>query len=141
MNDTNEKRQFDTSQPFLAIVPDEVLGDPYFDKTYGVYLVNPLERRITNVYERIGGFFSTEAGVIEAKPGTNGPFEVEPCSAHLLERTSYDEFAEFVCWWSITYELDGERHAAAFNAGKALRDTEEIDQCPILDRSALLVSR
>ena len=65
MNETNEKKQFDTTQPFIAIVLDEVDGS-YFTPTHGVYFVNPLESPLTNVYERVGGFFSDDDGVIRA---------------------------------------------------------------------------
>lgn len=139
MSETNEKTQFNTMRPFMAIVPDEVDGS-YFSETHGVYLVNPLDHALCNVYESIGGFFSTEDGVIEANPKTKGPFEIQPHSALLFERTSRDEFDELVCWWSVAYDAGGVHYTARFSAGKALRDTEWIDVCPVLGRRALIVS-
>jgi hypothetical protein len=132
MNERNE--------PFIAIVPHEARGE-YFDRTHAVYLVNPLDATLANVYERVGGFFSTEEGVIEAQPNTTGPFEIAPRSAHLLEMSSQDEFDELVCWWSIAYEVNGEQRERTFSAGKALSNTTEILVCPILNRPALLVGR
>lgn len=140
MNETNEKTKFDTTRPFMAIIPDEVEGSQ-FTPTHGVYLVNPLDAPLSNVLERIGGFFSDDDGVIEAQPNVERFPDIAPRSALQLEMTSLDEFYEFVCWWSISYTVNGETHRATFDAGKALSDTEWIDVCPVLNRRALLVSR
>lgn len=43
MNETNNDTKFDTAQPFMAIITDEVQGE-YFDRTHGVYLVKPLDK-------------------------------------------------------------------------------------------------
>lgn len=139
MNETNEKTRFDTSRPFMAIIPHEVKGG-YFSPTHGVYLVNPLDEPLKNVREQIGGFFSTEDSVVEANTKTKGPFEIEPHSALQFEVTSQDEFDEFVCWWSIAYELGAKPHVVQFSAGKGLSGTEAIDNCPVLNTQALIVS-
>jgi hypothetical protein len=140
MNDTNEKTKFDTTQPFIAIVLNEVEGS-YFTPTHGVYLVNPLERPLANVYERVGGFFSDDDGVIEAQPKTHGPYTVDARSALHLETSSDDEFDELDCWWSIAYEVEGEKRKAVFDAGKGLRSTTRVEDCPVLGRPALVVGR
>lgn len=139
MSGSSDEAQFDTTRPFIAIVPYEIPGD-FFDPTEGVYLVNPLDVALTNTYERIGGFFSTEDTVLEASPRTKGPWDIEPRSALLLEMSSIDEFYELVCWWTIEYEIAGQKHSIQFHAGKALRQTRAIENCPVLNRKALLVS-
>lgn len=138
MNETNEQQKFDTTQPFIAIVMDDVAGG-YFDRTHAVYLVNPLDAPLTGVRESAGGFFSTEENVIEADPKTKPAFDLGPHAAHLLEYTSSDEFDELVCWWSIAHELNGQRHVRTFDAGKGLRATQSVDVCPVLNRSARIV--
>jgi hypothetical protein len=140
MNEANEKTKFDTSRPFIAIVPGEEEGG-YFERTHGVYLVNPLDEPLTNVYEHIGGFFSDDGGVIEATPKTHGPYDVQSHSVLRLEVSSEDELDEFVCWWRISYDLGGEHHEVHFSAGKGLRGAKLADVCPILNRRAFLVGR
>ena len=140
MNEKNEQEKFDTSRPFVAIVPDEQDGG-YFEATNGVYLVNPLNEPLTNAFERVGGFFSDDDGVIEADEKTTGPFEVAPHAAHLLEYTSQDEFDELDCWWALSYEVGGKRCTARFDAGKRLSDTQHVDVCPVLNRPALIAER
>jgi hypothetical protein len=140
MNETNEEEKFDLTRPFIAIVPDEVEGG-YFEKTHAVYLVNPLGVPLSGARERIGGYFSTDERVIEADTKMNPPFDLAPHSAHLLERTSQDEFDELSCWWSIAYESNGQQHVQVFDAGKGLRGTHYVENCPVLNRSALIAGR
>lgn len=140
MNQRNDEEKFDLTRPFIAIVLDDVEGG-YFDKTHAVYLVNPLDVPLNGVRERIGGYFSTEERVIEADEKNSPPFDLARRAVHVLERTSQDEFDELVCWWSIAYEIVGQPHVRTFDAGKGLRGTRYVENCPVLNRGALIVGR
>lgn len=131
---------FDTSRPFLAIVPNSAEGD-YFDQTNAVYLVNPLELELTNVAIRTGGFFSDEYGVYEATPVDRESMSVPAHRAKVIEMTSGDEFDEFVCWCTISYDVGAERKTIAFNAGKRKSETQWLDNLPVLDAGGRVVSR
>lgn len=126
----------DTTKPFIAIVPLKRSG--YFNPTHSVYLINPLDEPLTNVYEELGGWFSDEDGVIHSEPNRKGPYTVKPHSKRHLETSSMDEFDEFTCWWEISYDVKGKSHRVQFSAGRGLNSTVPIEICPILNRRALL---
>lgn len=133
------EKTFDVSRPFMAIVPHE--GD-YFDPTHIVYLVNPTHGALSNIYEATSGSFSDDHTTYETIPKPpRGPYTLLSRSALQLESSSQDELDELLCGWEITYELDGAQNHVAFSAGKGLGTTKQLDVCPILNCSALLLMR
>jgi hypothetical protein len=132
--------EFAPTYPFIAIEIDAIDGG-YFDPTHIVYCVNSTDHRVDDLYESLGGFFTTDASIYQTQPNVRGPFSLPASSSIELERSSQDEFEELSCSWILEYQIEGTRIRAEFRAGRGLQRTTKLERCPILNRAVLIPER
>ncbi len=135
------KAEVDLSQPFLAIRKD-VEGSA-FDQTMGEYICNPLSQDLLDVEVSLGGFFSdAELGVLESKDKTF-PLSVVPAGqAARFTISTWDEYCEFVCYWTVSYRTITNGNAKmSFGTFKVLADCQLLEETPVLGGRAYIVPR
>jgi len=126
------ERTVNTDLPFIAIRQD-VEGSDYAP-TMGEYLCNPLAEDMSDVDVSIGGFYSAEGvGVIESLPNQKPRFAVPAGAAIRFTLSTWDEYLEMVCHWTVLYRLsNGPVQTQKFGTFKALADAPYFEDVTCL---------
>jgi hypothetical protein len=138
-----DDKHYDTTTPFLAICGDRTEdGTGYHDKTNSVYLINPTDVNLENVETETGGWYSdVEDGVITADGGPPEKWGTLGARSYVrIEATDDAEFDEFVIWWKISFDVNGERKNLQFSTFKGT-DFTGCQQIPMLGKGGRLVKR
>ena len=133
--------KFDLSRPFLAIREDEEGSD--YEPTMGEYLCNPLDEDLLDAEVSLGGFYSIEElGVIESNESKRRLFVVPAGKAVPFALSTWDEYCEMVCHWSIRYRTATSGNVVlGFGSSKRLADCVVFEDVPILGGRARVVPR
>jgi hypothetical protein len=131
----------DTTQPFLVLV--ERAPNPKYPANWKLQLllVNPTDVEMTDVRIETGGHYSDpDMGVVESK-GKPKQFDiVAPGTFVVVEQEDPDELADFVIWWSVTYESSGRKQTFHFSLHKGT-DGVAIPDIPIVGGEGELMQR